>query len=352
MGAPVPRVIPLARPVLVGNEKKYVNEALETGWLTHCGKYETQLEKMASEFLGRPALATSSGTGALHLALLALGIGHKDEVVIPNLTFGATASAVLAVGAVPVIVDVDPETWGIARADLWKYINRRTRAIIPVNLYGEDAGDYSHLGVPVIEDACESFGLVPARGRITCYSFYGNKVITCGEGGLIAGEFKNAAAWRDGGFDADYSHVVPGLNYRITNLQAAVACAQLERVDELVAARLANVERYKSELRGRGRWLFVVESPNPRHLAMHLKEAGIETRPVFTPLHRCPAFRSYTRGKYKNSDAIWLRGLCLPTGPHMSDADMDHVITKIKEHDGHYHLRGTANGRSQLAAPG
>lgn len=352
LGAPVPRVIPLAQPVLAGNEKKYVNEALDTGWLTHAGRFEAAFEKAAEKFLGRPCLATSSGTGALHVALLALGVGYKDEVIIPNLTFGATASVVLAVGAIPILVDVDPDTWGLSTAGLYKRCNKKTRAIIPVHLYGEDAGTYSQLGIPVIEDGCESFGVVPPRGRVTCYSLYGNKMITSGEGGIICGDFKNAESWRDGGFDSDYRHEVPGLNYRMTNLQAAVALAQIERARELIDARLKNVEQYRAELKGRGKWLFVVETPNPRALAAHLKDNGVDTRPVFTPLHRCPAFRQYASGNYKVSDDIWGKGLCLPTGPHMDAEAISYVITKIKEHDGNYHLRGTANSRIQLAAPG
>lgn len=346
MEPPIPQVIPLAEPVLAGNEKKYVNEALDTGWLTHAGRFEAAFEKAASDFLGRPCIATSSGTGALHCALLALGIGPKDEVLIPNLTFGATASVVLAVGATPVLVDVDPDTWGMVLKDLWKRCNKKTRAIIPVNLYGEDAGEFSHFGVPVVEDACESFGILKPRGRMACYSLYGNKMITCGEGGLICGELGNARAWRDGGFDSEYRQDVPGLNYRMTNLQAAVALAQIERAPQLLTARASNVERYKASLPGRGRWLFVVETDNPRELASHLRANGIETRPVFTPLHRSPAFRHFASGNYKGSDHIWSSGLCLPTGPHMTEEKIDHVIRTIKAHDGHNHLRGTANSRS------
>lgn len=345
-------MIALSSPVLLGKERQYVEEAISTGWLTHRGRFESEFEKAASAFLGVPCLATSSGTGALHIALLSLGVGPKDEVILPNLTFGATASVVLAVGATPVLVDVDRDTWGLSRANLWKRMTKRTRAIIPVNLYGEDAGDYRQLGVPVIEDGCESFGLVPPRGRLTCYSLYGNKMITCGEGGLVAGDLEGVAAWRDGGFDDEYRCHVPGLNYRMSNLQAAVALAQMERAPELIAARLRCVEQYRASLPGRGKWLFVHETPNPRALGAYLKEHGIETRPVFTPLHRSPAFRHYASGNYKVSDEIWASGLCLPTGAHLTQEEVANVITKIKTYDGNNHLRRTANGRSQLAAPG
>lgn len=343
--------IPLAIPDLTGNEKKYVNEALESGWLTHHGRFESALEKAAADFFGKQTLATSSGTGALHVALLSLGIGRGDEVVVPNLTFGATASVVLAVGATPVLVDVDPTTWGLQREGLYKHMTRRTRAIIPVHLYGEDAGDYSALGVPVVEDGCESLGFVPPRGHVTCYSLYGNKVLTAGEGGLIVGAGEEIAQWRDGGFDSDYRMHVPGLNYRMTNLAAAVALAQFERAPELIGKRLRNIEQYRASLPGRGKWLFVVESPNPRALAAHMKEHGIDTRPVFVPLHRSPAFRHYARGNYPVSDRIWAHGLCLPSGPHMSPEMVEHVITTIKNHDGPRHLREPANRNRNVAAP-
>src|SRR5260221_435510 len=171
-------------------------------------------------------MATSSGHGALHIALLSIGIGPGDEVIVPDLTFGATASVVAAVGAKPVFVDVSPHTWGLDRELVKEKMTRKTRAIIPVHLYGEDAGDFRDLGV-VIEDACESLGFVPMRGLMTCYSFYGNKIITTGEGGMVCGYLGSAREWRNGGFGKDYLCQCPGLNYRMRNLQPAVGLAQL-----------------------------------------------------------------------------------------------------------------------------
>ena len=227
-------MIPLARPVLEGNEKKYLIECIETGYVTHAGRFEREFEDAFSKRFNTHCITTSSGTGALHLALLSLGIGHGDEVIVPDLTFGATASVVLAVGAKPVLVDIDPETFGMDQGKVLSYLNRKTRAIIPVHLYGCDAGDFTQFGVPIIEDACESLGMVPIRGRMACFSFYGNKVITTGEGGMLCGDFGNAKDWRDGGFDSEYRNTVPGLNYRMSNMQAAVGLAQLERFDTLL----------------------------------------------------------------------------------------------------------------------
>jgi perosamine synthetase len=323
--------IPLARPDLTGNELKYLTECIETGYVTHAGRFERDFEKAFSERFKTSCIATSSGTGALHLGLLSLGVGPGDEVIVPDLTFGATASVVLAVGARPVIVDIDPSTWGLDKHRVYSVLNKKTRAIIPVHLYGEDAGDFSQFGIPVLEDACESLGLVPIRGRMAAYSFYGNKVITTGEGGMLCGDFGNAKDYRDGGFDRDYRNTVPGLNYRMSNMQAAVGLAQLERFDDLLDRRLKNAEIYSKSLRGRGKWLFVAEVNNPREVASKLKERGIDTRPVFTPLHRSPAFRVYAKGNYKVSESIWERGICLPTGPHVTPQQAEQIAEAVRE---------------------
>jgi perosamine synthetase len=335
---------PLACPDLRGNELKYLTECIETGYVTHAGRFEKDFEDAFSKRFNTPAIATSSGTGALHLALLSLGIGPGDEVIVPDLTFGATAAAVCAVGAKPVLVDVDPETWGIDRTRVLAHLNKKTRAIIPVHLYGTDAGDFTQFGIPVIEDSCESLGFVPIRGDMACFSFYGNKGMTTGEGGMLCGKFGNAKLWRDGGFDSEYRNIVPGLNYRMSNMQAAVGLAQLERFDEMHEKRALNAKRYAEALPGRGNWLFVVQCEDSLGLAASLKVAGIDTRPVFTPLHRSPAFRQYARGRYKNSDEVWERGLCLPTGPHLTQEKQDEVISLAN-----IHIRRASDGSRRAA---
>jgi perosamine synthetase len=323
--------IPIARPILEGNERAYLNECIDTGFVTHAGRFEREFEQAFSKRFSTPCIATSSGTGALHLALLSLGIGRGDEVIVPDLTFGATASVVLAVGARPVFVDIDPETFGLDCRKVTSYLNRKTRAIIPVHLYGEDAGDFTQFGIPVIEDACESLGMVPIRGKMACYSFYGNKPLTTGEGGMLCGDFGNAMAYRDGGFDADYRNTVPGLNYRMSNMQAAVGLAQLERFDSLLSDRRRNGDLFSASLPGRGRWLFVLECPDPVGMQKHLKENGVDSRPVFTPLHRSPAFKAYARGPYKGADKVWGTGLCLPTGPHLKQAEIKRIIGLVTD---------------------
>lgn len=337
--------VPLAAPDLTGNELKYVTECIKSGYVTHAGRFEREFERAFSERFNIPALATSSGTGALHLALLSLGIGPGDEVIVPALTFGATAAVVLAVGAKPVIVDIEPGTWGLDRNRVLAVLNKKTRAIIPVHLYGEDAGSFRQFGIPVVEDACESLGMVPAQGDITCYSFYGNKVITTGEGGMLCGNYGEAQKWRDGGFDGNYRSLLPGLNYRMSNMQAAVGLAQLERLDDLLGMRQRNAQRYAESLPGKGKWLFCVETQDPQGLQAHLKEEGIDSRPIFNPLHLSPAFRVYAKGKYRVAEQVWQTHLSLPTGPHLQEEQQEKVISCVTRY-----IRRTASSDCRRAA--
>ena len=316
---------PLASPVLIGNEKKYVNECLDTGYLTYKGRFEAEFERAISQYLGAPALVCSSGTAALHLALLSLGVGAGDEVIVPDLTFGTTASAVIAVGAKPVLVDVRSDTFGLDQDRIFSVLNKKTRAIIPVHLFGLDAGEFKQFGVPVIEDSAEAFGMVPVRGRVAAFSFFANKPLTTGEGGALVGDFGNARDWRNGGFDENYRNIVPGLNYRMTNLQAAIGLAQMERFKDLLDKRIENSEFYSRHLPGKGRWMFCLKVNNPVLAIKHFRENGVETRPMFTPLHRSPAFRVYGKGKYKVSDRIWETYINLPTGPHVTEKERERI---------------------------
>lgn len=339
-------MIEFARPDLTGNERKYLNECIDTNHVTHIGRFVGDFEKAFSERFGKPSIATSSGTAALHIALLSLGIGHGDEVLVPDLTFGTTASVVMATGAKPVFVDIDPATWCLSKDRALAAVCKRTRAAIPVHLYGLDAGDFSELGVPIIEDACEALGIVPMRGAMTAYSFFGNKTITTGEGGMLCGNFGNAKLWRDGGFTPDYRFAVPGLNYRMSNMQAALGLAQFERFDYLANRRARNAQRYADALHGKGRWLFVAEVTNPALVRDELLLNGISSRPVFCPLHRSPAFSA--RGKFEYSDYLWRHGIVLPTGPHLTDEQIEKIIEVVNVN---CNLRGSPHVRSRVPAP-
>jgi perosamine synthetase len=327
-------MIPLAKPDLSGNERKYVLQALDSGWLTHHGEFEARFERMFSDYIGKSSIATSSGTGALHIALLALGIGRGDEVIVPSLTFGATASVVRNVGAFPVLVDVD-ENGLLDWEDFRRKKTFRTKAVIPVHLYGERC-PIPDLNIPVIEDCCEATWIRPRA--IGCYSFYGNKPITTGEGGMLVG--LDARAHRDGGFDCDYDMACAGLNYRMTNLQAALGCAQMEHIDELLAKRFRNAAIYASNFEGFGKWLFVIKAK--AGLRQFLEKRGVETRPVFKPMHLTAAFGQ--SGDFPNSERIWKEGLCLPTGPHV---DANYVTGLIHEHQ---QLRRASSRSRQLHA--
>lgn len=335
--------IPLAAPDLSGNERKYLLEAFDSGYLSHQGTFEDRFEKEFSEWIGKESIATSSGTAALHLALLASGIGPHHEVIVPSMTFGATASVIRHVGASPVLVDGD---FAIDWDEVRQNINYRTKAIMVVHLYGEKTEIPDDIKVPIIEDCCEALWITPRN--IGCYSFYGNKVITTGEGGMLVGADPSARLWRDGGFDADYGMAVPGLNYRLTNLQAAVGCAQLERANDLISQRFRNAAYYKQRLPGKGKWLFVVRTKNPKGLQTHLKEHGIDSRPVFKPLHLSPAFQ--VGGVQRNSTFskamdMWQNGLCLPTGPHLQEEELIRVTDLVHQYIQH------APERDSVVAP-
>ena len=339
-------LVRFVKPDLNGLELSYVVDAIRHSQLTYRAAPHQRFEDALSKYLGKPALACASGTASLHLALLAAGIGAGREVIVPDLTFGSAASVVLACGARPVLVDIDPETFGLDPQAVRRAINRRTSAIMPTHLYGMEC-ELPDLGILTIEDSCEAFGIVPPTADYTCYSFFVNKPITTGEGGAVTGrKMDTLKKWRDGSFSSEYAFELPGLNYRMTALQAALGCAQLERADELIEKRLANSRRYAAELPGKGKWLFCVETPFPRGLQKHLESKGIESRMTFMPLHIHPPFRQ--EGKFLGAMKVWQNYLSLPTGPHVTPQQQDLVIEAI---DGYHNLCRTSDrSRRELGA--
>ena len=336
--------VPLIRLDIRGNTNRYIMEALNEGQLTYRGRFNAEFEHHLTRYLGRPALACSSGTGALHLALLAAGVQSGDEVIVPDLTFGTAASVVCAVGAKPVLADVDPGTFCLSEGTVQKALTHKTKAIIKTHLYGLECclPDY---GVTVIEDSCEAFGIVPPTGDYTCYSFYVNKIITTGEGGCVATDDVDMVRdYRDGGFAKDSAFRVPGLNYRMTALQAALGVAQMERVDELVKMRLDTASRYEKRLKGRGKWLFNVETSDPVGLMAYLASKHIESRRVFKPLHLHPAFSA--KGCFDGADEIWSRHVSLPTQVTMEQ--QDYIVDML---NGTGNVFRPDNGGCELAAP-
>jgi len=360
--------MPLVQPSFGGNEAKYVADCLATGWISSQGAYIDKFQSAFVDYMGGGhALSTSSGTTALHLALTALDIGPGDEVIVPDLTFGATANVVIHAGATPVFVDIDPITWCIDAQAIAAAVTPRTKAIIPVHLYGHPCDMDAIMqiartkGIKVIEDCAEALGAehkgrkVGLIGDVGAFSFFANKVITTGEGGMVVTNDKDLhakmAVLRDHGMAKDrrYWHLYPGFNYRMTNMQAAVGLAQMERVKDFLKRRINLAAYYNAHLAGFESlqlpaqapdavniyWLYTILVRPDRlgmdrnHLAAKLLESGIETRPTFFALHPQPAYANAIKHPCPVSEDIAARGLCLPTGNEMTLADVDRVCEAL-----------------------
>ncbi|MBD3426542.1 MAG: aminotransferase class I/II-fold pyridoxal phosphate-dependent enzyme [Candidatus Omnitrophica bacterium] len=348
-------------------EKKYVNQALETGYVSTAGPFVGQFEDKFSQYLGMVrAVSTQSGTAAIHMALHELCIGSGDEVIVPALTFVATVNPVEYVGAKPVFVDVDSDSWNMDPDQIEKNITEKTKAVIPVHLYGNpcDMGRIMEIadkyGIYVIEDATESLGgkykgkLTGTIGHFGCFSFNGNKTITTGGGGMVVScdrekmehiKFLVNQA-RDG--NEGYFHSEIGFNYRMTNLEAALGLAQMERAEELISRKRQLNEVYREELNGVEEIMFQSECEGAESswwlTCVCLKEGadlpvlrdglagkGIHTRKLFTPLTEFPPYEKYARGRHGNSHRLYERGLCLPSSTLNTAGDVKHVCDEIKK---------------------
>jgi len=360
--------IPVSEPSLNGNEMLYVMECLKTNWISSQGRFVTQFEKMFSDYHdGRPALAVANGTVALHLAMVALDLKPGDEVIVPNVTFAASANTVIHAGGVPILVDIDENTWTLDIAKTEAAITPRTRAIMPVHLYGHPA-DMKALqdlarrkNLLLIEDCAEALGAkvngkrVGTMSQAASFSFFGNKLITTGEGGMIVFEdqavYERAKRLRDHGMSPErrYWHAEVGYNYRLTNLQAAVGVAQMEQIEHFLSRKKAIAARYASHLSGltgirlpttalwaeNVYWLYTIRvAPtlgiSRNELLTKMLESGVETRPLFFPLHRMPPYEKFTRGQtYPVSDALSDSGLSLPSAVTLTDAEVDRVAQAL-----------------------
>jgi len=367
-----PPRIPVCEPSLDGNELAYVTDAVRSGWISSGGDYLKRFEEGFAAYVGvGHGIGTTNGTTALHLALAALGIGPGDEVIIPDFTMIASAFAVCYCGAMPVFVDADPETWNMDVAQVAERIGPRTKAIMAVHIYGHPTDMDPLLAlakerrIAVLEDAAEAHGAAykgrrcGSLGALAAFSFYANKAITTGEGGMVvtndAGladecrSLRNLAFPRTGG--RVYRHDRIGFNYRMSNLQGALGLAQLERIDVYVDARRAHAARYNERLAGvaavqlpaerpwarNSYWMYGVvlrdDAPIGRdELASRLAADGIETRPFFQPMHTQPALVRHgadATGRYPVSDRLAARGLYLPSGSDLSDDEIDRVCDRI-----------------------
>jgi len=361
------RRIPVAEPMIGERELEYVTDAVKSGWVSSIGEYVTRFEAGIAAACGvRHGVATSNGTTALHLALLAHGIGSGDEVIVPSLTFIATANAVRYVGATPVFADSDAAHWCIDPAEIERLITPRTKAIVPVHLYGHPAdmeaiaGIARERGIIIIEDAAEALGAtyrgrpIGSLGDSAVFSFYGNKLITTGEGGMLvtddAALAERARLLRDHAMDPKrrYWHDEIGYNFRLTNLQAALGVAQVERMGDFLARKREIAARYRAgfaavagielqremEWAGSSWWMSTVEldpafGMDRDALAHALTARGVDTRPVFLPVHILPPYRQPR--VLHNAQRIARRAITLPSAASLTVEDQDYVIQCVRE---------------------
>lgn len=364
-------VLPITAPSLAGNELKYVTDCVVTSWISSQGAYVTKFERAFSEFHGgRFALATSNGTTALHLALAAQGIGPGDEVIVPNSTFAATANVVVHTGATPRFVDVLPDCWTIDPEKVRQAISVRTKAIIPVHLYGHPADMDAIRAIArehdlvIIEDCAESLGaryrneLTGTLGTVGCFSFFSNKVITTGEGGMVVtadeGLYRKMCQLRDHGMSTTrrYWHDYAGFNYRLTNMQAAIGLAQMEQIAAFLEHRRQVVRVYQSRLAGipgltlpvqkdgveNIYWLYTllvdekIFGLSRDELIAKLRECGVDSRPFFPGLAGQPAYHAFTPVReFPISDRLQRTGLSLPTGNNLPLQEVEYVCACFKK---------------------
>jgi len=369
---PLKKMLPVCEPYLNGDEKNYVMDCIDTNWVSSRGKYINEFEERFADYCGcRYGITTTSGTTALHLALTVLDIGPDDEVIIPTYTMIATAFAVIYTGAKPVLVDSEPRTWNIDIKKIEKIITSKTKAIIPVHIYGHPCemdpimDIAKRYGLFVVEDAAEAHGAeykgkkAGSIGHINCFSFYANKIITTGEGGIVVTNDRNLAEKARQLKDLSHSpskrflHNAIGYNYRMTNLQAALGLAQFANIDRFIEARRQHAYHYNSllkdvsgiELPHEEKWVKNVYwmysilindefGINRDELMEKLKVEGIETRAFFIPMHKQPVLQKkgyFGRVRYPVSENISKRGLYLPSSSGLTLKDIDFVCKKIKK---------------------
>jgi perosamine synthetase len=365
-------MIPVSEPLLDERALAYVEEAMRSGWISSAGRYITDFERRWSEYCGvAHGVAVANGTAALQLAVEALALPAGSEVILPSFTIISCVAAVLRAGCVPVLVDCDPETWCLDVAEVARKITAKTRAIMPVHIYGHMADMDAVMdvarrhGLLVIEDAAEAHG-AECRGRraggigvMGCFSFYANKIVTTGEGGMVVTGDPALAemlrSLRNLSFRSDrrFWHTELGHNFRLTNLQAAIGIAQIEQVEEHISRKRRMAARYREALRDVSGLVLPTEKPGFKNVywmyavllddrvpidaerfAERLKDEGVETRPFFLGMHEQPVLRErglFSGERYPVTERISRRGLYLPSGLKLSDADLELVCMAVRK---------------------
>lgn len=358
-----------------------MNEAFESNWIAPLGPQVDAFEEEVASYIGvKGALAVSSGTAAIHLALRLLGVQAGDVVFCSSLTFIGSVNPVLYLGAEPIFIDSEPESWNMSPRALEKALRDAAgnkclpKAVIVVNIYGQSADMDPILelceeyGVPVLEDAAESLGAYyrgkasGTFGKFGVFSFNGNKIITTSGGGMLVSEdidaLEKARFWATQARDParHYQHSEMGYNYRLSNISAAIGRGQLVVLDERVQRKREIFDTYQTQLNsipgvdfmpeagfGRSnRWLTVMTldpviiKPSPWDLVDHLAEQNIESRPVWKPMHRQPLFAGAVYYPHEEnhsvSDVLFQTGICLPSGTSMASADIGRVIGTIRRY--------------------
>ena len=371
-------MIPVNEPLLDGREKELLIRCIDSGWISSEGPFVTEFEKGFSHYVGTEyGVAVCNGTAALETALYAVGIRKGDEVIMPSFTIISCAIAALRLGAKPVLVDIDPETWNIDVNEVESKISKKTRAIMPVHIYGHPVDMdplfeiSSQYDLKIVEDAAEAHGaeyLSKSKERwikcgnmsdVACFSFYANKIITTGEGGMVLSNDKivadRAASYRDLCFKPTkrFYHTELCYNFRMTNLQAAVGVAQLERIEEFVAIKRKLGQYYRAKLQDiphirfqvqktyakTVHWMYAIELDKACKISAEtmiglLKERHIGARPFFLGLHAQPIFASmglFKGEKYPNTDQAYERGLYLPSGLTLTMEQIDTVCSTLQD---------------------
>ncbi len=353
-------------PNLGDLEKKYLTKAIDSNFVSVVGPFVPEFEEKFAQYIGaEKAVSTQSGTAALHMALYELGIKEGDEVIVPSLTFIATINPVLFVGAKPVIVDVDPITWNIDSQEIRKAITKKTKAIIPVHLYGSVCNIEEIIEIAqennlfVIEDATESLGATYKNrqtgtfGDFGCFSFNGNKLITTGGGGMIVSNNQKQAEHikflvnQARNTSKGYYHPEVGFNYRMTNIEASLGLAQLERIDKFLEKKrkfrriyqeifndLSYIKFQEESNNASGSWwltcIKIEKNIDISNLMIKLKEKGIPTRRIFIPASEMPYLKKFSK-PCPNVYEIYNQGICLPSSTLNEEEDIRKAALVIKE---------------------
>jgi len=365
-------MIPVNEPTVGEREVEYVSECLRTGWISSAGRFLEAFEQAWAAYCGRDfGVAVSSGSAALDVAVRCCRLDEGDEVIVPAFTIISCVQSILSAGATPVLVDCDPETWCMDIGDVERKLTSRTRAIMPVHIYGHPVDMEplmelaSSRGLRVIEDAAEAHG-GEYRGRrcgsfgdASCFSFYANKIVTTGEGGMIVtddeGIAEHARSLRNLCFQAGrrFIHEELGFNYRMTNVQAAIGLAQVERVETTVAHKRDIGRAYTEALSGVAALQLPVERSwarnvywmygvvlrddvdlNADELAQRLKAHGVGTRPFFVGMHEQPVFARaglFLGERHPVTERLSRRGLYLPSGTALTEDDVATVSAWVRE---------------------